>query len=280
MNDKLYIIGNGFDLHHGLNTSYSDFRDSFAKKNQLLWKFLSNIYGNDINNDMWWSQFEIILANIDYVHLVNTLNGAVMGGQKVKTLFKGVLPPLFGMWLNKMEYNNIDIDLNIDTNAQFFTFNYTLLLENVYKIRAENIWHIHGSLKEVDNIIVGHDSNERELFSKYLSYKNNHVQIREDIADNIRRMAAKGAKGVAKRIKEHRDEFRNRYMSIKHIIAMGFSFNDIDMPYVEAILDANTNIDNIKWTIYYHNDGEDDSIINKLLSLNINHANINHAIKW
>ncbi len=31
MHDKLYVIGNGFDLHHGMPTQFSDFR-TFARK--------------------------------------------------------------------------------------------------------------------------------------------------------------------------------------------------------------------------------------------------------
>jgi hypothetical protein len=38
MNDKLYIIGNGFDRHHGLKTSYDDFRVNHAKNSPDLWK--------------------------------------------------------------------------------------------------------------------------------------------------------------------------------------------------------------------------------------------------
>ena len=32
MTDTLYIIGNGFDLHHGLKTSYAGSRKKYAKK--------------------------------------------------------------------------------------------------------------------------------------------------------------------------------------------------------------------------------------------------------
>ena len=53
MNDKLYIIGNGFDLHHGLKTSYDDFRENQAKKSPDLWKLLKIIYGNRINESLW-----------------------------------------------------------------------------------------------------------------------------------------------------------------------------------------------------------------------------------
>ena len=37
---KLFIIGNGFDIAHNLNTSYGDFRDYLEKEN---WEFLSSL---------------------------------------------------------------------------------------------------------------------------------------------------------------------------------------------------------------------------------------------
>lgn len=45
MFERLYIIGNGFDLHHHLNTSYQNFCDMFAKRKPLLWKLLIQVYG-------------------------------------------------------------------------------------------------------------------------------------------------------------------------------------------------------------------------------------------
>lgn len=33
---KLYIIGNGFDLHHGLKSSYNDFRETYDPKNYWI----------------------------------------------------------------------------------------------------------------------------------------------------------------------------------------------------------------------------------------------------
>ena len=75
MTDTLYIIGNGFDLHHGLKTSYSNFRDDHAKKGSL-WNDLLDIYGDSqLNDEYWWRDFENMLGRIDYSNLINTRNG-------------------------------------------------------------------------------------------------------------------------------------------------------------------------------------------------------------
>lgn len=281
MNNTLYIIGNGFDLHHGLNTSYSNFRDTCAKKKPVLWGLLTDIYGDAINDDMWWREFEVMLGKIDYNHLIQTYNGEAMGAMKVQNLFKGTLPPFFGGWIMEMNHKTQeDQSLNIDPESLFFTFNYTLTLENVYHVKVENVWHIHGSIKDVDNIVVGHDSDDRKLFGEYLAYKDEHGPIRSDITDNIIKMAANGAKCVDDRIARHEEKFSNLYHNVKHIIVMGFSFNDIDIPYIKAILDANTNADNIDWTVYYHSDGNDEEIIDRLLQIGVKREHIDEPIKW
>lgn len=281
MNETLYIIGNGFDLHHGLKTSYSDFRDNCAKKKTVLWQPLQEIYGDAINNDMWWSNFEEILGKINYGHLTKTYNGDALGAVKVQNFLKGVLPPLFGEWFEEIKDTAVvDKQLGIDPKSLFFSFNYTLTLETVYHVKAGNVWHIHGSIKDVDNIVVGHDSDDRKLFVEYLAYENEHSPIDSAIADDIRTMAASGAKCVESRIVRYGEEFSNQYHNIKHIIVMGFSFNDIDKPYIEAIMNANTNVDSVDWTIYYHEDGGDNKMIDKLTQMGVKRNRINKPIKW
>ena len=275
--DTLYIIGNDFDLHHGLDTSYKNFRDNVVLKTPNLRKLLLDLYGDAINEDMWWSDFEAKLSDIDYNHLLNSDNGVAMGGMKVQNFLTGQLPPLFGKWIKSIKLKNApEKQLDIDKDALFFTFNYSLVLEIIYEVNKDNIWHIHNSIEEVDSIIVGHDSDENRLVSNYNSNGANQ-QYNSWIVDNIIPWAAKGAKGVNKRIEENMENF-NKYSTIKHIISMGFSFNEIDMPYIKAIISSNTNKKNIDWTIYYHQEGEDDIIIEKLKKIGIKEIQINKQV--
>lgn len=280
MGNTLYIIGNGFDLHHGLSTSYLNFRNYCASTVPSLWSILSEIYGDMINNDMWWSCFENKLGCVNYDNLALSNNGFALGEQKVQNLFKGMLPPLFGKWIRQIRKNpQKDTSLNIDTESLFFTFNYTLVLEEVYHIDENNVWHIHNSIKNPDNIIIGHDSDERELFSTYLSNKANYI-VSPDFVDRVNRKIAQGSKNVKMIIENHKDQFFDVYSQIKHIVVMGFSFNEIDMPYIKAIIEANKNAADIDWTIYFHSKGEDKVFIRKLLQIGIDRSKINATINW
>ena len=276
MTDTLYIIGNGFDLHHGLKTSYSNFRDDHAKKGSL-WNDLLDIYGDSqLNDEYWWRDFENMLGRIDYSNLINTRNGEALGFMKVKNLMKGKLPPLFGSWIKGVEKQidteRIKLMKEIKTDSLFFTFNYTLLLEKVYHVDDERVWHIHESIKHVDHIVVGHDADGGQLVKYTQEYYKDHTNISPSYANQINQEVLNGAKKVRNRIYLQEEEFY-QYCDIKHFIAMGFSFNDIDMPYMEKIIDVNRNIADTDWTLYVHSPKDYDAI-EKLLSMGIDKSKI------
>ena len=56
MERHLYIIGNGFDLHHGINSSYRNFRDWLYENEPTVIQDIEEAYG--CCDDEWWSDFE------------------------------------------------------------------------------------------------------------------------------------------------------------------------------------------------------------------------------
>lgn len=60
---KLYVIGNGFDLHHGLKTSYADFREYVRYKYNDIFIRLSHYIFND--DDKLWRDFENSLSQLN-----------------------------------------------------------------------------------------------------------------------------------------------------------------------------------------------------------------------
>ena len=156
MKDTLYIIGNGFDLHHGLKTSYRDFRDSYVKRHPRLQEQLYNLYGDALYQDMWWNQFEIMLGHVDYGHLIHTNNGNALGPVITKNLLKNVIPFHFGEWIRKVyDPQKLDKKILLEDGSIFFTFNYTMVLEKTYHIEETNVWHIHNSVSDyISKVIV------------------------------------------------------------------------------------------------------------------------------
>jgi len=285
MTDTLYIIGNGFDLHHGLQTTYKDFRENYARKHAIVvWRKLQELYGDKINDNIWWSQFENMLGFVDYVSLLNSPNGGTLGFIKVQQFLKNTLPPLFGVWIKGVDSEivpcSIDKIPDIDETSLFLSFNYTSVLERVYKVPKENIWYIHNSIgdyiKQGINPIVGHDINQKTL----MDYSSLYIQqgVPANIVDSINREIQNGAKMVHNRIRANDEKF-SKYAAINQIVAMGFSFNDIDMPYIEKIMSINCSISNVRWTIYWHGGNENKIIKEKLLKLRVPEDNID-MIYW
>lgn len=62
--NHLYIIGNGFDLYHGLPTSYGNFRDYVKEHDAKLYDLVDKYFLYNTNSD-FWSDFESNLGNFD-----------------------------------------------------------------------------------------------------------------------------------------------------------------------------------------------------------------------
>ena len=58
---NLYIIGNGFDIHHRIISSYRDFCDWMYENNPDVVDQVNEIYGECTED--WWSDFENQLAS-------------------------------------------------------------------------------------------------------------------------------------------------------------------------------------------------------------------------
>jgi Bacteriophage abortive infection AbiH len=56
-------------------------------------------------------------------------------------------------WLSQLDFTKTDKKLELDTSALYITFNYTNTLEQIYNINPKNIYHIHGSLNLVENML-------------------------------------------------------------------------------------------------------------------------------
>lgn len=268
-----------FDLHHELKTSYANFRDDYVKKkSSILWNDLLDIYGEAPQNDnLWWKDFENMLGEVDYESLSKSRNGDALGFRKVRSLMEEKLPPLFGKWIkdvdSQIDASKIELMDEIDASSLFFTFNYTLLLEKAYQVKEENIWHIHGSVKHPDDIIVGHDADVGQLVKYTQKYNRDKPRISPSYADNINQEALNGAKKVREIIWKQSERF-DQYRDIKHFIAMGFSFNEIDMPYIEKIWSINERKEDVDWILYWHSDGENMWMKEKIIGLGVSENNI------
>ena len=59
---KLFILGNGFDLHHGLQTRYSDFRDYLKEYHPDEFELIDSCLCDPEDNYALWSELEDTLG--------------------------------------------------------------------------------------------------------------------------------------------------------------------------------------------------------------------------
>ena len=152
---KLYVIGNGFDLHHGLPCGYADFRAWLQVNRPDVHRELIRLYGES-DSDLW-RDFEKGLSCFDLDNYPNDVKRADL----VK--LKDGLNEAFGGWVKTIGAPGKEKAIeDIDKSAVFFTFNYTRTLEDFYGIDESRVVHLHGV---VDNggFIYGHDRSPNDM---------------------------------------------------------------------------------------------------------------------
>ncbi len=191
--NRLIVIGNGFDIAHGLPTKYSDFMeylltlaqkpqflvgnyallDSIAPQDQAKRRFYEAISKYIPEQDLWCS-FEEALGHLDYEQIQenNSCYFLDYGGDNWRDSanhdfqymigqdlsFASEIPYYVRQWIISINTNISHIfPLNLfDTGDLFLNFNYTNTLENVYQIPSSNILYIHGNALRGDKLILGH----------------------------------------------------------------------------------------------------------------------------
>lgn len=189
----LAIIGNGFDLAHGLKTSYNDFvraqdQEIFAEYKYFLEKYCGNVDEwnsfedriNELTYNCYQQLFSDALEQDEVSHDAETIN------QIFRNLHKYLLEYLNVVMQTQTTTKKRTISKALRGNVCAISFNYT----DTAEIYTKNIFYVHGSLKEKE-ILLGYDyrdepclmgldmmfwskslCRERLAFSRYLRKKN------------------------------------------------------------------------------------------------------------
>lgn len=264
---KLYIIGNGFDLQHGIKSRYWDFKEYLEEIDSELVGKLDDYF----DSDALWSDFEETLAFIDTEQIVDEcmIYLEPYGTEdwsdayhhdyqyEVQTridLITKILKKKFTEWILQLSipaaaYQNKVI---LDKDSIFITFNYTDTLERLYLVSARNIHYIHN--KAIDNsstLIIGHSRNPKNSKSLSELYNDEDTDVRvaegNRILDNYFADTYKSTKTL---ISENRKLF-DSLKQLEFIYIFGHSLSIVDKHYFQEI--AKT-IDECKviWKVSYY----------------------------
>ena len=242
---KLYVIGNGFDLHHGLPCGYADFRAWLRGNRPDVHRELIRLYGES-ESDLW-SDFEKGLSCFDLDNYPDNVKRAELAK------LKDGLNEALGAWVQTIGVPEKGSEIeDIDKSAVFFTFNHTRTLEDFYGIDESRVVHLHG-LVDNGGFIYGHDRSPNDMDDEDIESQRCdlgpdlfadlvYVKMSWEFADVFK-------KPVAEIIDEHRSDFE-ALAGIEEMIVLGFSYSDIDMPYLRRIIEVTG--DDIKATLGYH----------------------------
>ena len=188
----LYVLGNGFDLHHGIKSSYQNYRDWLEINNPSILAEINEIYGEPDNP--WWKSFEenLTVFKTDFSNKISEMSEASLVS-KLNELVPDLLSEIeehgslskpalercyaqtrasrlvenikdsFSDWVK-----SIDIDkpksevflIDPNENLLALVFNYTRTLERVYAVDYPFVNHIHGKVKDEDDDSDWHDPRE------------------------------------------------------------------------------------------------------------------------
>ena len=257
-NQILFIIGNGFDLAHGIKSGYWHFKEWLINNGKDSLVGLMDIFFS--NERDVWSSIEQALGEYDEESILeyckpdkefdfdHSLSASARIEDSPMAIFQPVLDEFrdaFRDWVNSIDISGAGKAYKLYMSSRYLSFNYTDTLETVYGIPENQIVHIHGSRLDNDEYIIGHN-NYRNPSS---IWDNDGLIFEQQAHENIITWMNEFTKQYSKNIANH-SSFFDSLEGIKQIFVIGHSLSKVDWPYFEEIIKKTGK--NIPWTVYCH----------------------------
>lgn len=282
--ERLYIIGNGFDIHHSIESKYSDFKKWLINDGNSRLVGLMDIFFS--NEHEFWGDIEKALGEYDEDNITVFCEpeneddfkyehpGQWQAGveDSISYIFEEAMNEFraaFDKWVRNIAISGLETDLQLPQVAKYLTFNYTEVLEKAYGIPEQNILHIHGCRLAPNNeFIIGH-GNDRDAKDPYkddsllLPYQNAY--------SSVIGIMNKWRKDPQSIIASHKDFF-TLLNGIKGVCVKGISYSDIDMPYLKEV--AVNVAEGCRWVLNYYNDEDMAKAKNAAIELGLNNYSL------
>lgn len=268
----LYFIGNGFDIFHGVKSKYIHFYSWLNLQDEEHEQFASDMEEifstTSIHGNWLWRDFEEALGLLDVDDVHNRFSGKEdnefydEGYQKRASqhiyAITSKIPGYLKEWVKYINNSEIQQKLSLSPECLYLTFNYTLLLENVYGIPKDHILHIHNSINDAKPLVTGHKVYFREKYNDNdsLNVERSKQHIIQE-ANNLR-------KPVDKLIEENSSFFTN-LADIKNIVVFGHSLSKIDRQYFTEVI-KHVHDDTHWYFVVRDNDNEAKARFEKLIN--------------
>lgn len=251
---KLYVIGNGFDLWHGIPSSLAQFKQYVQAVDRDVFREVQDYLPTQED----WSDLEHALADLDVDTLIDNL-GHFMGSygsedwsdaghhdfqyevqNAVERLSTG-LRQRFAEWIRTLPIPGPTTPrrlTTLDTDAAFFNFNYTSTLGTLYGVSAKQILFIHGCADLAgDDLVLGHAWHPQTR--KSLNDRPDIEEIDSRLAEaniTIDDYFSATFKRSADLIKQNQ-RFFDVLTDIEFVTVLGHSLSEVDAAYFGALLE-------------------------------------------
>lgn len=282
--NNLCIIGNGFDIHHCLETSFSDFREFLVKNGDgdyvtqletyfqsdyvdehgkhcfLLWSNLEKAIGQYDLEELYHELTDWI--DIDYDHMMRSAAQIEDSPNDFLAPILDSLPIRLEEWIRSINLKGVEADVEFPEPSMFLTFNYTRVLEEIYHIPESDILHIHGVIGGEENLVVGHKvkADERD------AYDESAPIYQEDSMINIINIMNACRKPTEDIIVRNQTFFQS-LNNITDVYVYGHSYSPVDLDYFEEV---RKNVpDTMKWHLGCYNDTDRKAAEEMMTLLNV-----------
>jgi hypothetical protein len=143
----------------------------------------------------------------------------------------------------------------------FFTFNYTRTLERIYGVSENDICHIHGVSQDSKNI--------NNFASEDLIFGHGEESFGTNVT-NIFTTAYNIAKKPVNQCIVNNELFFEKLGDMNSIYSYGFSFSDVDMPYVSKICNSIRDTSTVVWYLNDFNPNEHEILKRKIVASGFN----------
>lgn len=252
---ELFIIGNGFDRHHGLETSYGSFAQ-FAKDNSpSVYHHLSELFfasseymgfeapqRNDAQSVIYerWCDFETCLGRIDDEEFGQRSNDGIseymqelgMEEYLVDEFVQNITGILdtFRDWVASISLPiSLQRNFTFAPSTLFVNFNYTETLETFYGVTADRIHYIHGRRGTGEKLIVGHDSSPPRPQSKH-----DMPDMQFNPFYGYLQLTRKPVEIIEPKLRQWLTDIS----TIEKVSVRGHSLGTVDLPYFKAIAET------------------------------------------
>lgn len=237
--NTLYIIGNGFDLFHDLKTSFVHFR-SWLLKNKYtdFIDILEAAFPSLKNSELLWNGFEMALGETEPIKIHQILFQGEDDGCYDEEIQKRVhnrikpfldnIPNRLREWIGTVKLDGVKRKVPLSKDSKYLSFNYTLLLEDVYWITSgDNLLHIHGSLGDKTPLTTGHNCSFSEQESSDNVNEEKSCQLISKDLNNLKK--------PVRDIIRNNIKFFDNLDEIMNIVVFGLSLSEIDRLYLTEV---------------------------------------------